>query len=161
MKKGTHVCWTTLLAFFPNNAGLPIFQNFRHDFFTRFSTNLTHVSGFFLGGGSKWDPCLQMFLCKIHPLSLGGTSPYYSLHNVKLLPPRLFERASNNSAILSIYGMHRYENFATKLWESVGKGHLYEKVISAGTLEWRGTLRVPPQPECPRVCPPWARALSP
>ena len=41
----------------------------------------------------------------------------------------------NNTAILSIYGMHRYENFATKLWESVGKGHLYERVISAGTLE--------------------------
>ena len=52
--------------------------------------------------------------------------------------------------------MHRYENFVTKLWECVGKGHLYERVISAGTLDWRGTLRVPPQPGCPRVCPPWA-----
>ena len=38
------------LCFFSNYVGLPIFQNFRHKFFTRFSTNLTHVSGYFCGG---------------------------------------------------------------------------------------------------------------
>ena len=50
-------------------------------------------------------------------------------------PPPPLKGHPNNSGILSIYGMHRYENFATKLWESVGKGHLYERVISVGTLE--------------------------
>ena len=30
--------------------------------------------------------------------------------------------------------MHRYENFATKLWESVGKGHLYERVYQLDRL---------------------------
>ena len=36
-------------SFFSNYVGLPIFQNFRHDIFTRFSTNLTHRFGIFLG----------------------------------------------------------------------------------------------------------------
>ena len=44
----------------------------------------------------------------------------------------------------SIFGMrrNRYENFATKLWKGVGKGHLFKRVIVAGTLEWRGTLQL-------------------
>ena len=43
--------------------------------------------------------------------------------------------------ISSIYGMHRYENFATKLWKkSVGKGYLLENLILAGTLDWRCPL---------------------
>ena len=45
--------WPCLLSdfasFYSNYVGLPIFQNFRHDFFTQFSTNLTHVSGSFWG----------------------------------------------------------------------------------------------------------------
>ena len=31
-----------------------------------------------------------------------------------------------------------------------------QRSILGGALEWKGTLRVPPQPGCPRVCPPWA-----
>ena len=31
-----------------------------------------------------------------------------------------------------------------------------QRAILGGALEWKGTLRVPPQPGCPRVCPPWA-----
>ena len=105
-------------------------------------------------------PMFTDFLC-VKFTHLGGTFPYYSLHMWSYSPrppPPLdpLKGHPNISAILSIYGMHRYENFDTKLWESVGNGHLYERVISAGTLEWRGTLRVPPQPGCPRVCPPWA-----
>ena len=46
-------------------------------------------------------------------------------------PPHPLKGRPNNSAFLS----NRCENFATKLWESVGKGHLYERVISAGMLE--------------------------
>ena len=30
------------------------------------------------------------------------------------------------------------------------------RAILGGALEWKGTLRVPSQPGCPRVCPPWA-----
>ena len=28
--------------------------------------------------------------------------------------------------------------------------------VLGGAQEWRGTLRVPPQLGCPRICPPWA-----
>ena len=31
-----------------------------------------------------------------------------------------------------------------------------QRAILGGVLEWKGTLRVPLQPGCPRVCPPWA-----
>ena len=31
-----------------------------------------------------------------------------------------------------------------------------QREILGGALEWKGTLWVPPQPGCPRVCPPWA-----
>ena len=41
--------------------------------------------------------------------------------------------------------------------KSVGKGHFFERVILAGTPEWRAPCEwVLPQPGCPRVCPPWA-----
>ena len=39
------------------------FQKFSPRFFTWIFTNLTHVWGFFLGG-SKWDPCLQIYCVK-------------------------------------------------------------------------------------------------
>ena len=156
-EKGDPCLLSDFTSFLSNYVGLPIFQNFRHDFFSRFSINLTHVSGSFLG--VEMRPMFTDFLC-VKSTHLGGTSPYYSLHMWSYSPssphPDPLKGHPNNFANLSIYGMHRYENFATKLWESVGKGHLYERIISAGTLEWRGTLRVPPQPGCPRVCPPWA-----
>ena len=52
-----------------------------------------------------------------------------------------------------------------KLLEIIGKdvlklpfqnGAPIQRAILGGALEWKGTLRVPPQPGCPRVCPPWA-----
>ena len=67
--------------------------------------------------------------------------------------------------------MHRCGNFAAFLQpnyeKSVGKGcakitfsrwcpYSKGRAILGGALEWKGTLRVPPQPGCPRVCPPWA-----
>ena len=66
------------LCLFSNYVGLPIFQNFRHKFFTRFSTNLTHVSGSFFGGGRN-ETHVYRFFC-VKSTHLGGTSPYYSLH---------------------------------------------------------------------------------
>ena len=32
----------------------------------------------------------------------------------------------------------------------------FQRAVLGGALEWRGTLWVPPQLGCPRVCPPWA-----
>ena len=154
-KRGPMFVRRLFYSFFSNYVGQPIFQNFRHDFFTRFSTNLTHVSRSFCG--VEMRPMFTDLCVCVKSTHLGGTFPYYSLHMLSYSPaPNPLKGHPNNSAILSICEMHRYENFATKLWESVGKGHLYERVISAGTLEWGGTLLVPPQPGCPRVCPPWA-----
>ena len=49
--------------------------------------------------------------------------------------------------ISSIYGMHRYENFATKLWKTkCWKEALFWKVILVGTLEWRGSCGCPLSP---------------
>ena len=48
-EKGHPCLLSDFASFFSNYVSLPIFQNFRHDFFTRFSTNLTHVSGSFWG----------------------------------------------------------------------------------------------------------------
>ena len=120
----------------------PFFYKFNPRFGIFFGCrNVTHVYRFF----------------GVKATHLGGTSPYYSLHMWSYSPsppPHPLKGHSYNSAILSIYGMHRYENFATKLWESVGKGHILERVISAGTLEWRGAGA--PSARVPRVCPPWA-----
>ena len=106
----------------------------------------------FFGGFVKMRPMFIDFLCEIHPF--GWLIP------AVLLQPSPGPSCRGGTQIIiisSIYGMHRYENFARKLWKNnVGKWHLFERVILAGTLEWRGTLRVPPQPRCPRVCPPWA-----
>ena len=62
-----------------------------------------------------------------------------------------------------IYGMHRFCNQTMKkvLERTVLKlpfqdGAPIQRAILGGALEWKGTLRVPPQPGCPRVCPPWA-----
>ena len=65
--------------------------------------------------------------------------------------------------ISSIYGMHRYENFATKLWKTKC---WKEAPFWKGNLSWNsrvnGLLRVPSQPGCPRVCPPLAhRSYAP
>ena len=132
-EKGDPCLLSDFASFFSNYVGLPIFQNFRHDFLTRFSTNLTHFSGSF---GGRNETHVYRFFC-VKSTHLGGTSTYYNLHMWSYSPSPLdpLKGHPNNSAILSIYGMHHYENFATKLWESVGKGHLYERVISAGTRE--------------------------
>ena len=57
-EKGDPCLLSDFARFFSNYVGLPIFQNFRHDFFTQFSTNLTHVSGSFWGGRNETHACL-------------------------------------------------------------------------------------------------------
>ena len=91
----------------------------------------------------KFDPCVVFFwggrqngthvyrfffLNKIHPL--GRNIPVY-LTYVKFLP----SRPCRGTQTIQISSMQN-ENFATKLYEkSVGKDHLCERVILAGTLE--------------------------
>ena len=127
---------------------IPIFQNIHHDFPTFY----------------KFDPCFGIFFLggvKMRPMFIDffvWNPPIWVAHPCSS-PPAFPRPSCRGTQILisSIYGMHCYENFARKLWKNnVGKGHLFERVTLAGTLEWRGTLWVPPQPGCPRVCPPWA-----
>ena len=77
----------------------------------------------------------RFFLCVKSTRLRGASRIIAYICEVTLSAPDPLKGHPNNSAILSIYGMHRYENFATELWESVGKGHLYERVISAGTFK--------------------------
>ena len=114
----------------------------------------------FFWGGSKWDLCLEIFLCKIHPF--GGTSPYI-LHRALrevLLSPSVGPGCRGTQIILisSIYGMNRYEIMRIlqpsyekrKCW----KGAPIWKGISWNTRKGHPTGA--PHPGCPRVCPPWA-----
>ena len=77
---------------------------------------------------------------------------------VKFPPPTqvVGPRGTQMILISSVYGMHRYGNLATTLWKKCCRGAPFWK----GNLSWntgvKSTLRVPPQPGCPRVCPPWA-----
>ena len=90
--------------------------------------------------------------------------PRISSIYVKFLPlPSAIGPSCRGTQIIlisSIYGLHRYENFATKLGKkncfgNNGKGVLklpfqngapIQRAILGGALEWKGTLRVPPQP---------------
>ena len=142
-------------SFFSNYVGLLIFQNFRHDFFTRFSTNLTHVSGSFWR--VEMRPMFTDFLCVgvcgcvcvcVKFTHLGGTSLYYSLHIwiYSPFPVHPLKGHPNNSAILSVYGMHRYENFATKLWERVGKSTFMKELYQLERLSERAPCWCPLNP---------------
>ena len=92
-EKGDPCLLGDFASFFSNYVGLPIFQNFPHDFFTRFSTNLIYVSGYFFWG-VEMSAMFTEFFC-VKSIHLGGTSPYYSLHYVKFSPvsPPPLERA--------------------------------------------------------------------
>ena len=68
-KKRTHLCWAILLAFAQTNTHFPKFSPW---FCTRFSTNLTHVSGFF---GGQNGTHVYSFLC-VKSTHLGSTSLY-------------------------------------------------------------------------------------
>ena len=67
-----------------------------------------------------------------------------------LLRPKLKGHPNNSDFI------HYYENFATKLYKKCWKGAPFWKDNLSWNIRVKGTLRVPPQPGCPRVCPPWA-----
>ena len=95
----------------------------------------------------KFDPCFgifregqngtnvyRFFLYKIH--LLGRNIPVY-LTYVKFIPrPLLYKCCRGTQIISSMNGMHRYENLQPNYEQkSVGKGHLCERVILAGTQE--------------------------
>ena len=98
---------------------------------------------FFFLGGQNGTHVYRFFLYKIH--LLGRNNPVY-LTYVKFIPPPPPGPGCRGTQIIPISlmnGTHCYENFATKLSKKkkkkkkkkVGKGHLCERVILAGTLE--------------------------
>ena len=114
--------------------------------------------GFFLVG-VKIGPMFTDFLCKIHPF--GQHISVYLMWEEKSPPPgpscrgtqtwfHLFMECIVMRILQSNCGKGVGKgHLSNTLSTVVGKGHLFERVILAGTLEWRGTLRVPPQPGCP------------
>ena len=129
-----------LLSDFANSClnYIPIFQNFRYVFLLDFLQIWSTFQDFFCccilrGGGSKWDSCLQTFFC----VKFLHSGPLASCRGTQII------------LISSTYGMHSLETFATKLWKKLLeriKRHLFERLILAGTQEWRGTLQVPLSP---------------
>ena len=115
-KKRTHVCWAILLAFAQANTYFPKFSPW---FCTRFSTNLTHVLGFFWWG-SKLDPCLQIFLCKIHPF--GRHISVYLMWEVP--PPPALVVGVPKSDFIYLWN--------ASLWEFCNQ--TVEKVLERGTF---------------------------
>ena len=122
---------------------IPIFQNFRHDFFPNFQQiwpMFRDFFFFFFFVGGKMGPMFTDFL-GIKFTHLGGTSPYIYIYEVPSpSPPPLGPSCGGTQIILisSIYG----REFRNQTMKSVGKVHLFERVTLTGTLEWRGTLRV-------------------
>ena len=95
------------MASFPRMAHIYTFSKIFTMIF-RLSTNLIHVSGFFWEG-VKMRPMFIDFLCEIHPFG-------WLIPAVLLQPsPGPSCRGTQIILISSIYGMHRYENFARKL----------------------------------------------
>ena len=109
-------------------------------------------------GGGKMGPMFTDFLC-VKSTHLGVHPRISYICEVPTLSPSCRPRGCRGTQIILIsliYGMNRYENMRIlqpSHEKSVGKGHLFERVILAGTLR-RGTPRVPSQPGCLRVCPP-------
>ena len=80
--------------------------------------------------GVKMGPTFTDFLFKIHPF---GRHISMYLTYVKFLPLGTC-RGTQIFLISSIYGMYRYENFATELWKKCWKGAPF----------WTGICEVPP-----------------
>ena len=113
-----NICFTFLLAF-AQTISRAIFQNVWNDFLPK-----THVSGFFFFFFFLWGQngtyFRRFFGAKFTHLGQ-GTSPHI-LHMWN--PPDIVVGPGLVGGTLiipisSIYGMHRYENFATKLWKKV------------------------------------------
>ena len=126
---------------------------------TRFSSNLPRVSGFFWKG-TNWDTCLQIFFNS--PICLAYPRISYICEVPPQPPPTLLVGAPK------LFWFHQFmeciviwefcnQTMEKKCWKGVpfGKLNLSWNTRVKGTLDWRGTLRVPPQPGCPWVCPPW------
>ena len=128
----------------------------------------------------EWRGILAFCVC-VKSTNLDGTSPYI-LHNfyVKflLLPSAISPSCRGTQIILtlSIYGLHLYEKIKLlrkKKKNCVGnngKGMLklpfqngapIQRAILGEALEWQGTIRVPPQPGCRRVCHPEPIGVTP
>ena len=102
--------------------------------------------GILLGRGSKWDQPLPIFCVKSTHLGVTSGIPMH-LTYVKFLPLGTC-KGTQVFLISSIYGMHRYENFATKLWKKCWKGAHF----------WKGIFEVPRPPDTscrPLVEPKW------
>ena len=126
-KKRTHVCWAILLAFAQT---MLIFQNFFHDFLPNFLQIWPMFRDFW---GVELGPMFTVFFSGEKSTHLGGTFPYI-LHMWRSSPsPRASCRGTQVILISSIYGMHRYENSATKLWKKCWKGAPFWKGISWNT----------------------------
>ena len=67
------------------------------------------------GGWSKWTH-VHIFL-NVKSTHLGDTFPY-----ILYVKPSTLVEGAPNILILPIKRMHRYENFATKLWKKCRKG---------------------------------------
>ena len=65
MIKGTHVLLSNFASYFSNYVGLPIFQNFRYDFFTQFSYKFNPRFGAFRDLFGVFTDFFSVY--KIHP----------------------------------------------------------------------------------------------
>ena len=92
----------------------------------------------FLGGGAKWDPCLHIFGGdKIHPFFGWHIPVHLHMWSSFPQPPPPGPRGTQIILISSIYGMQRYENFATTLWKKCWKGAPFWK----GNFNWNTRVK--------------------
>ena len=89
--------------------------------FTRLSINLTHVSGFFGERCQNETHVYRFFLCKVHQLWAAHPLISYICEVPSPATPCPSCRGTQIILISSIYGMHRFENFATNLWKKCWK----------------------------------------
>ena len=136
---------------------VPIFQKFCHDLLPNFHQIWPKFQDFLeeIKLGHIFTDFFFFFFGKIH-----GISPYI-LHmwSSSTQPPALLVGAPK------LVWFHQFmecvvmrilqPNYEKKCWKGAPfwKRYLSWNTRVKGTLEWRGTLRVPPQPGCPRVCP--------
>ena len=137
---------------------IPIFQNFRHDFLP----NCLHIWPMiqdlfvcwvvffffcfffvfcFLVRGKNWTHVYR-YLCNIHPY--WSTSPYTFYISEVPHPPIVVGVPKSDFINLSNASLWEFRN--QTMQKVLERGTFFERVILAGTLEWRGTLWVPLSP---------------
>ena len=91
--------------------------------------------------GSNWDTCLQNFFSYFLNPPIWVAYPCVSYIYVKVPPPA--PPPSPTCRAPKLFWFHQFmECIVMRILQpnyekSVGKGHLFENVILAGTLEWR------------------------